>query len=201
MIRLTKKLKIWLAAGLTVIILLVAWQIIAGALAKQLKADYLQQQSKSVYDRNHKLIQITPNSRGYYNQFLTEAPKNFSNLLLKKEDRFFYFHPGLNPVSWMRDLFSWIFYGKRTGSSTLTQQLVKTLLQNENERSLTTKIKEIFFTEALETKFSKKEILVMYLNSVYFGNLSQGLNQGARDYFNVPPDNLSNAQILSLLAT
>lgn len=201
LMKLSKIQKKWAIAGIIFIALFVAWQIVAARLNNKLQFNYNQFNSQVIYDRTGKIIEINPNSRGNYDQFLTTSPSGFSNLLLKKEDRFFYIHPGVNPFSLVRDFFTWAIAGKRTGSSTLTQQLVKILLANENQRSWFNKINELLYTFALEWENSKQQILAMYLNSVYFGSQSQGLKQASLDNFNLPPGTLSNAQIFSLLAS
>jgi len=177
------------------------WHIISGIFAGQLNNAYQKQVSEIIYDRQGKIIEIIPNEKGYYNQFISSAPPKFKDLLLKKEDRFFFWHPGINLASMVRDLYSFLKTGKRSGSSTITQQLVKILLGNENQRSFKNKIKELFYTESLEWHTNKNEILIMYLNSAYFGGQAQGLKEASLNYFNTPPENLSTAQIFSLLAT
>jgi penicillin-binding protein 1C len=192
--------KKWLIFGLSLLAVILAWEITSAVMANSLKILYREQASKVVYDRRGKLIQIQPNGKGYYDQFITDTPTRVKTLLLKKEDRFFYFHLGVNPFSIVRDIIDWLITGKRNGSSSITQQLVKTLLANENQRSIKIKIKELFYTTALETHASKDEILTMYLNSAYFGKLAQGLKQASFEYFNVPPENLNEAQTLALLS-
>ena len=198
--KLSKIQKRWAIAVVIIIGLLLVWQAVAANLTNKLKDSYAALNSQVVYDRTGKIIEINKNSRGNYDQFITTPPLRVTQLLLKKEDRFFYVNPGVNPFSLARDFFTWMLTGKRAGSSTLTQQLVKTLLANENQRSWTNKIKELFYTFALEWRTNKNDILTMYLNSAYFGSQSQGLKQAALDYFNQPAENLNDAQILSLLA-
>ncbi len=190
----------WKVVAFGILGLILIWQIVSGIITKSLQPSYEKQGSQIFTDRNGKLISLLPNERGYYNQFLADVPPKFAELLLKKEDRWFYWHPGFNPYSWARDFFAWVFIGKRSGSSTLSQQLVKILLANEGQRSFKNKIKEFFYTESLEWQLSKKQILTMYLNSIYFGNLSQGLKQASLDYFNLPPENLNEAQMLTLIS-
>lgn len=192
----------WLIAALILLLVFIVWHITATALTKHLMAAYQNQASQIIYDRNGKFIEINPNTQGNYDEFLkADVPQRVADLLLKKEDKFFYWHPGINPVSMARDLFSWVVHGQRQGSSTLTQQLVKLLLANQNQRTWYNKLSELFYTEALEYKESKKQILTMYLNSAYFGSQAQGLQQAAEYYYDVPPENLNDAQILSLLST
>lgn len=181
-------------------LLIAAWQIVSGIMAKELRQAYANQESQILYDRNGNLISIKPNPKGYYDQFLQTPPKEAEDILIKKEDRFFYWHFGINPFSIMRDGWAKLITGKRSGSSTLTQQLVKTLLGNEQDRGIANKFKEMLYSLALEWHTSKKEILTMYFNTAYFGGLSQGYTEASFHYFNKPPENLSGAQALSLLS-
>lgn len=197
----SKTARRWLVVAGVLVGLMIAWIVISSRLAAELQTAYLAQSSPVWYDRSGRLLDIKPNSQGDFDQFLTAAPKRFGDLLLKKEDRFFYWHPGINPLSLVRDFFTWVATGKRGGSSTLTQQLVKILLGNTNDRSLTNKLREFLYTESLELHASKQQILLMYLNSAYFGPSSQGIKDASLYYFGVPPENLNDAQILSLLAT
>ncbi|MDR3642769.1 MAG: transglycosylase domain-containing protein [Candidatus Doudnabacteria bacterium] len=198
--KLSKKQKYWAVSGLILIGLFCAWQTLSTKLNSRLQADYIILNSRVVYDRTGTIIEVNPNSRGNYDQFTEAIPPRVAQLLLKKEDRFFYLHPGFNPLSLARDFYSYLITGRRAGSSTITQQLVKTLLANENQRSWKNKITELIYTEALEWNNSKKSILTMYLNSAYFGSQSEGLKQASLDNFGSPPETLNDAQILSLLA-
>ena len=169
--------------------------------ANHLKTIYRQLESPVVKDRNGKIIELKPNAKGYYAKKNEDVPEKFKDLLLKKEDRFFYYHPGMNPFSLLRDIASFLTAGKLRGSSTISQQLVKILLGNENRRSLKNKIIESIYALSLELHASKKEILRMYINSAYFGNQAQGLGEASLFYFAKDPESLTDQEILELLAT
>lgn len=168
---------------------------------RQLLKIYNNQASAIFFDRNNRIITIIPNQKGYYNQYQNDFPKEIFDLLVQKEDRFFYLHPGINPVSSFKALLYNFGIGSRKASSTITQQLTKMLLGNELKRNLKNKIIESIYSLALETFHSKKEILVMYANSIYFGNKIQGVNQASQSYFNISPDLLDKSQIVQLLAS
>src|SRR3989338_8618104 len=155
--------------------------------ANHLKTIYRQLESPVVKDRNGKIIELKPNAKGYYAKKNEDVPEKFKDLLLKKEDRFFYYHPGMNPFSLLRDIASFLTAGKLRGSSTISQQLVKILLGNENRRSIKNKIIESIYALSLELHASKKEILRMYINSAYFGNQAQGLEEASLFYFAKDP--------------
>jgi len=164
---------------------------------------YENNQSIEIRDRNNQLIFTKPNPAGYYAKYSDETPEEFKKLLLKKEDKYFYYHFGINPVSSLRALYKYAIkeQNSKIASSTITQQLVKILLRNETERTLKNKLTEAIYAISLETHLSKEEILEMYLNSIYFGNSVQGLNQASRLYFDSQPNLLSDEQNIQLLAT
>lgn len=167
---------------------------------KRLTEIYQGQASPTIFDRKGNLLATGANQRGYFNQPLTKIPPRFKELLLKKEDRWFYYHLGVNPVSIGKELLSHLGFGKRTASSTISQQVAKILLGQERQRNLKNKIGEIFYALSLETYKTKDEILEMYVNSVYFGNQTQGIVAASRLYFGKDPEMLADAEILQLLA-
>jgi len=167
----------------------------------QLLKIYQDKQSSVIFDRNQKVILIKPNTNGYYALYANSAPENFTKLLIAKEDKYFYFHKGFNPVSTLQAIGAKIGLANRQGSSTLTQQLAKILLSQENSRSAQNKITEFFYALSLELFNSKQDILTMYCNSIYLGNQLQGLTSASQAYFSASPENLTNAQISQLLAT
>jgi len=164
---------------------------------------YENNQSVKIKDRNDQIIFTKPNPAGYYTEYSDEIPEEFKKLLLKKEDQYFYYHFGINPVSSLRALYKYAIkeQNSKIASSAITQQLVKILLRNEIERTLKNKITEAIYAISLETHLSKEEILRMYVNSIYFGNSVQGLNQASRLYFDSQPNLLSDEQNIQLLAT
>ncbi len=168
--------------------------------SSHLREMYQQQKSALVEDRNESEIAILPNSKGHYMRPVDTVPEEFAKLLIAKEDNYFYLHPGINIGSIARSLAQYPFMGYFPGSSTLTQQVVKNILGNENKRTLGNKIKEILYAVSLELHSTKEEILVMYANTAYFGNQAQGIAEAARVYFNLPPESLGSAEYAAILA-
>ncbi|OGZ55366.1 MAG: hypothetical protein A3F85_02835 [Candidatus Ryanbacteria bacterium RIFCSPLOWO2_12_FULL_44_26] len=162
---------------------------------------YEAQKSNIVVDRNGNEILIKPNTKGHYMRPVESVPDEFSKQLIAKEDRFFYYHLGVNPVSIVRSLASYIFTSRFSGSSTITQQLVKNLLGNENERNIKNKLVEMLYAVSLELNTSKKDILQMYFDSAYFGNQSEGIVEASKFYFDKNTQSLSTIETLQLLAT
>lgn len=168
---------------------------------KELLRIYENNKSTQIFDRNNDLISITSNSKNFYALYNDNLKQEFKDLIIKKEDQYFYTHPGFNPFSIILDLLSEVGVTSRNGSSTITQQLAKILLENENKRSLDNKIKELFYTLSLELMNVKEDILLMYINSIYFGNQLQGLKTASLAYFNSDPNNLSKEEMLQLISS
>ncbi|MCC7427707.1 MAG: PBP1A family penicillin-binding protein [Alphaproteobacteria bacterium] len=120
-----------------------------------------------------------------------DLPAHLLGALLATEDRRFYRHWGLDPRGIARALVANIGAGRIVeGGSTLTQQLAKTLFLSP-ERSLRRKVQEALMALWLERRYSKDEILSIYLNRVYLGAGAYGIDAAARLYFGVPARALS----------
>ncbi len=171
------------------------------SLQKQILTIYDSQRSVIIEDRNGEEISIVPNQKGYWSRESELIPLRFKELLIKKEDKYFYYHFGFNPWSMSQAVLGYLGLSPRKASSTITQQLVKITLEKEFERNLKNKIIEAFYTLGLEIFQSKEKILKIYANSVYFGNQAQGLAEASQLYFNLPPDLLTDGEILQLLST
>ena len=110
----------------------------------------------------------------------TELPDYVPNAVIAIEDRRFRSHFGVDPVGLMRAVARNAFAGDVVqGGSTLTQQLAKNMFLTP-ERSLKRKVQEVMLAVWLETKYSKDEILEMYLNRVYFGSGAYGIDAAAQ---------------------
>jgi penicillin-binding protein 1A len=112
-----------------------------------------------------------------------ELPKALPNAVLATEDRRFYSHFGLDPIGIARAAFANIRAGRIVqGGSTLTQQAAKNLFLTP-ERSFKRKVQEVLLAFWLEATFSKDQILNIYLNRVYFGAGTYGVDAAAQRYF------------------
>ena len=128
---------------------------------------------------------------------LNEITPNLKQTILYKEDKYFYYHFGFNPVAIVRALARNIFTGYRTsGASTITMQVVR-LLQ-PRKRTYLSKLIELFRAIQLEIHFSKDEILQLYLNLIPYGSNIEGLKSASLLYFGKPPKLLSLAEITTL---
>lgn len=120
--------------------------------------------------------------------------------LLASEDKNFYEHGGVSITSLLAALYANALNKDATayGGSTLTQQLVKNTLLSSN-KSFLRKYQELFMSMAVERQYSKDEILEMYLNSVFFGGSSFGIEDAAKNYFNKTPAELTLAESSMLI--
>ena len=115
---------------------------------------------------------------------LKELPPYLPEAFVAIEDRRFYHHFGLDPIGIARAIFSdLVLHRGMQGGSTLTQQLAKNLFLTQ-ERTFHRKIQEAILAVWLEHKYTKAQILEMYLNRVYFGSGAFGVEAAARKYFN-----------------
>ena len=114
------------------------------------------------------------------------------------EDKEFYSHPGFDPVAIVRAL--WENYrteGQGGGASTITQQLARALLLTPEERAQRTysrKAREIILAAEITRRYSKDDILELYLNEIYYGNLAYGVEAAAETYFGKTANQLSLAE-------
>jgi penicillin-binding protein 1A len=114
---------------------------------------------------------------------LKEMPAHVPRAFVAIEDRRFYEHYGVDPFGIARAAFANILHrGVAQGGSTITQQLAKNLFLTQ-ERTITRKLQEAMLALWLERKFSKTQILELYLNRVYFGSGAYGIEQAALRYF------------------
>lgn len=157
--------------------------------------------SKVVFDTNGVPISISPNSKGHYVYEVSKLPDDFKEVLLKKEDQYFRYHLGVNPLSIMRAIFTSLTEGQAGGASTLTQQLAKNLLGTETERNIWNKMIESIYALSIEIYTTKDEILLMYTNLAYLGNQLQGFETASLAYFDKALKDLTHSEQISLLAT
>ncbi len=128
---------------------------------------------------------------------LDEISPLLKKTIIEKEDKYFYYHPGVNALAVGRAFFRNIFSGRRTsGASTITMQVARML--EPKKRNIWNKLKEMFRAFQLEWKYDKDEILQLYVNMVPYGGNIQGVKSAAWLYFNKNPDHLSLAEITAL---
>lgn len=130
----------------------------------------------------------------------TQIPQSLIEETLRREDRFFYWHHGVNPLSLLKAFFDNLsHFSIQRGGSTITQQLAKNLLlekeKQSSPRTYFRKLQEIFLALGLELKHSKQWILERYLNSIYYGNRCYGIGAATLSYFSKTPQELNPFEI------
>jgi penicillin-binding protein 1A len=126
---------------------------------------------------------------------IASLPPHVKLAVLAAEDADFYEHQGLNYWGIARAmLVNLRSRGARQGGSTITQQVVKNLLLNSRERTLSRKIREALLSRRLEQDLGKDEILDLYVNNIYFGRGRYGIEEAARDDFGKSARDLTIAQ-------
>lgn len=129
---------------------------------------------------------------------LADLPVHVRHAVLAAEDRSFYSHEGVDFMGIGRALWKDIALGRFAhGGSTITQQLAKTLFLTP-ERSLQRKWKELILAKELERRFSKDDILSLYLNQIYFGSGAWGIEEAAQRHFGRSAQQLTVAQAATL---
>lgn len=136
------------------------------------------------------LVEIGPS----FGEWLTydEIPENMTNAMVAVEDKRFRSHIGVDPVRLTGAMIEGLTGSRERlgGTSTITQQLARNLFLNNN-RSLDRKAREAVLAMALEWKFSKEQILELYLNKVYFGGGAYGIDSASRKFFSHPATELN----------
>jgi len=123
-----------------------------------------------------------------------EIPHVMKDAMISVEDRRYHSHFGVDPVGVVRSLMVRAETGQwKQGGSTITQQLARNIFLNNN-RTFTRKVREALLALAIETKFSKDQILELYLNKVYFGGGAYGIDAASRKFFGHPGNDLSLAE-------
>lgn len=162
--------------------------------------DYKPKQTTQFYDRNGDLVANIFDGENRVFVPYKEIPARVIEALLAVEDTTFFEHEGTNFEAIARAMLKNVQAGKfAEGASTLTQQLVKTMLLTR-EKKLSRKAKEVFLTYQVEASLTKEEILERYLNEVYFGHGYYGIKTAAFGYFNKNLTDLSLKEIAMLVA-
>ncbi len=128
---------------------------------------------------------------------LNEISPQLLKAIVQKEDKYFFYHLGVNPASVWRAVYNNMRHQRKTsGASTITMQVARLLYPNE--RTYLNKLSECFRALQLEWKYSKNEILVLYLNLVPYGGNIEGVKAASIFYFEKLPSALSLAECVSL---
>ena len=112
-----------------------------------------------------------------------DLPQQMIDALITREDRVFFAHNGYNLKAIMRGIVGILTGRSLGGGSTLTQQIAGTLYCDRTEKSIVRKVKELWWAIQMERRYSKNEILELYLNKIYFGGGTYGVNAASKYYF------------------
>ncbi|HMQ56789.1 MAG TPA: PBP1A family penicillin-binding protein, partial [Anaerolineae bacterium] len=173
--------------------------------AAELKARTFRFETTRILDREDNLLWeiIDPTGGRRTPVTLDQISPDLINATIATEDRFFYTNVGVDPIAIVRAVYYNVSEGGIvSGASTITQQLAKNVMLTPEERtqqSLTRKIKEAVLAVEIDRRYSKDEILEIYLNQIYYGNLAYGIEAAAQTYFGKPAKDLTLAEA-SLLA-
>ena len=155
-------------------------------------------EAKILLDRNGEIINMKLSSDGIWRFHEQSFPNSLKQCVVLFEDRYFYYHFGVNFASIFRAFFHNLRSDNRIGASTITMQVARML--EPSDRSYKNKIKEIFRAFQLELHFSKDEILNLYLNLAPYGGNIEGAKAASFFYFGKELNELSYAQA-ALLST
>ena len=156
--------------------------------------------SKAVYSSEGELLKayLTNDEKWRLRTEPKQLPEYLIKAVIEKEDKYFYYHPGVNIFAVFRALYSNIVSGERiSGASTITMQLVRIL--EPRERTYFNKLIEMLRALQFELHYSKEEILQLYLSCAPFGGNVEGIASAAYIYFNRAPEELSLAQASALI--
>lgn len=157
-------------------------------------------ESTKIYDRNDNLLYEV---HGEFKRTLVNLDQMSvfaQKATIAVEDKNFYNHAGISVTGLLRSLIVDIIYReKRQGGSTITQQFIKNAVLT-NEKSIWRKIKEIILAVEMEARFSKDDILKLYLNEIPYGRNAYGLEAASQTYFDKSAKDLSLAQSAYLAA-
>ncbi len=149
-------------------------------------------------DEGNKIVDASTESKNKNVKF-DSLQKYTINAFIASEDRTFFSHNGLNYKRMIKALFKNIAAGSfKEGASTISQQLIKNT-HLSNDKTIKRKLNEIKLTKQLEKKYSKKEILEMYFNTIYFGHSCYGLQSASEFYFDKPAEELSLTESATLV--
>lgn len=155
--------------------------------------------SSAVYDRKGKLLKLSLSMDDKYRLFVPfeKIPETAKQALLLYEDRGFYYHPGVNPLSIGRALWDMAGGGRKRGASTITMQLAR-IVYNIDSSKIGGKALQILRALQIEMFYDKREILEAYFNLAPYGGNVEGIGAASLIYFNKNAEQLSLPQIMAL---
>ena len=128
-----------------------------------------------------------------------DLPQHMVDALVTREDRVFFSHPGYSLKAIFRAVVGKLAHMSLGGGSTLTQQIAGTLYCDRSDISYTRKIKELWWAIQMERRYTKNEILELYLNKIYFGGGTYGVNAASKYYFGHSAQEITPAEAAILV--
>ena len=155
--------------------------------------------SSRIYDEKGRLITTVHAEENRIPVSIDQVPKNLQDAFVAAEDVRFYEHHGIDPRGILRAVFSNVVSGNATGQggSTITQQLARNAFLTQ-EQTLKRKLLEVFLAFEIENKYTKKQILEMYMNQIYFGQGCYGIETASHVYFGKSAKDLNLPQCAML---
>ncbi|HEL2109631.1 TPA: penicillin-binding protein [Streptococcus suis] len=190
--------KFWRRYQLTKILLIVIGVMVLTVggylffLAKTANVGDLQEALKAttiIYDKDGAEAGTLSGQKGTYVE-LDAISDHMENAVIATEDRSFYKNSGIN---YQRTILAVLTLGRSGGGSTITQQLAKNAFLTQDQ-TISRKAREYFLALEINKKYSKQEILTMYLNNAYFGNGVWGVEDASQKYFGISASDLSIEQ-------
>ena len=151
------------------------------------------------YDNENKIIYTTASAEHRLPVKMDKIPKHVRAAFVSIEDNRFYEHSGIDYRGTFRAFISNLKGEEVQGGSTITQQLAKNAFLTQ-ERTISRKIKEAFLARQMENKYTKDEILNMYLNQIYFGEGAYGVESASLTYFGKHVQDIDLAEAATLAA-
>ena len=159
-----------------------------------------------IYDRTGQTViyqVLDPSGGDRQSVSLSQIPADLIHATVAIEDKSFFDNPGFDVRGIIRSVWITLQGGTVQGGSTITQQLVKNILIDPEERTATTldrKIKEVILSSEISRRYSKDQILEWYLNNNFYGNLAYGADTASKVYFGKPVSQLSLGEAAMLAA-
>ncbi|MBD5632723.1 MAG: hypothetical protein HDP34_05785 [Clostridia bacterium] len=199
----TKFLKISLIVLLSILIVIASLFAAFFIVTRDAKLDESKlinpNQTILIYDENGNEVVNASLTGNRKSVSLNALPEHTVNAFIASEDRTFFTHDGLNYKRMLKALYKNVVSRSfKEGASTISQQLIKNT-HLSNEKTIKRKLDEIKLTKQLEKRYTKNEILEMYLNTIYFGHNCYGLESASEFYFDKKAENLSLTESATLV--
>jgi penicillin-binding protein 1C len=155
--------------------------------------------SSTIHDRHGALLRLTTASDQRYRMRIgmDEVPEDLVKAVMTQEDRCYWQHGGVNPLSVLRAIGELIIGGPRSGASTLTMQVAR-LRYHLNTKTIPGKLRQIVYALRIERHYDKSQILEAYFNLAPYGRNIEGIGAASLIYFGKKPRELSRQEILAL---